>query len=56
MLEDHIQMPKTVTCGSFQIYFYKNLVFPEENIKIQSYKELTNNAIKTLLNELFTLD
>ena len=25
MLEDPIQMPKTVTCGPFQIYFYENL-------------------------------
>ena len=50
MLEDPIQMPKTVTCGPFQIHFYKNL-FPHEN----SYKKLTNSGIETLLNNLFTL-
>ena len=45
MLEDLIQMPKTVTCGPFQIYFYENLFFPDKNSKIQSYKKLTNNTI-----------
>ena len=43
--EDLIQMPKTVTCGPFQIYFYENLFFPDKNSKIQSYKKLTNNTI-----------
>ena len=56
MLEDPIQMPKTVTCGSFQIYFYKNLFFPDQNSKVRSYKKLTNSATETLLNEFFTLD
>ena len=27
MLEDPMQMPKTVTCGPFQMYFYENLFF-----------------------------
>ena len=56
MLEDPIQMPKTMTCGHFQIYFYENLFFPDENKKVHSYKKLTNSAIETLPNELFTLD
>ena len=29
MLENPIQMPKTVTCGRFQIDFYENLFFPQ---------------------------
>ena len=49
-------MPKTVTCGPFQIYFYEDFFFPDENCKIQSYKKLANNAIETLLKDRFTLD
>ena len=56
MLEDPIQMPKTVTCGPFQIYFSKNPFFPNKISKVHSYKKLTNNAIETPLNELFTLN
>ena len=56
MLEDPIQIPKTVTCEPFQIYFYKNLFFLDKNNKIQSYKKLPNNTTKTLLNKLFMFD
>ena len=56
MLEDPMQMSNAVLCGPFQIYFYENLFFSNENSKIHSYKNLTNNAIKILLSKLFTLD
>ena len=56
MLEDPIQKPTTVTCGPFQLYFYENLFFPDKNSKLHSYKKLTNTALETLLNELFTLN
>ena len=56
MLEDSIQKPATVTCGSFQLYSYENLFFPDKNKKLHSYKKLTNVALETLLNELFTLN
>ena len=56
ILQDPIKISKTVTCGTFQIYFYENLFFPDENSKTRSYKKLTNNAIDRLLNELSTLD
>ena len=56
MLEDPFQMEATITCGSFQLYFCENLFFPDENRKLKSYKKLTNVALETLLNELFTLD
>ena len=36
MLEDTIQMPKTATCGPFQIYFYKNLFFPMKTAKFKA--------------------
>ena len=31
MLEDPIPMETTITCGPFQLYFYENLFFPDEN-------------------------
>ena len=34
MVEDRLQDLKALTCGIFQIYFYKNLFDPEENSKI----------------------
>ena len=55
MLEDPIQKPTTVTCGPFQLYFYENLFFPDKNSKLHSYKKLTNTALETFLNKLFTL-
>ena len=56
MVEDLIQIPKTVNCGSFQIYIYKNIFLPNKSSKVDSYKKLTNSSTETLLNELFTLD
>ena len=56
MLEDPKQKPATVICGPFQLYFYKNLFFPDENSKLHSYKKLTNAALETILNEIFTLN
>ena len=51
MLEDLIQMVTTITCGPFQLYFYKNVFFPDKS-KLENYKKLTNIALETLLNEL----
>ena len=56
MLEGPMQKPTTVTCRPFQLYFYSNFSFPDENSKLHSYKKLTNTALETLLNELFPLD
>ena len=46
-VEDPIQIPKNVTCGPFQMYFYANLFFLDENSKVHSFKKLTNSAIET---------
>ena len=35
MLEDRFEDLDSATCGIFQIYFYENLLNPEENSKIQ---------------------
>lgn len=59
ILEDTVQMSNTVSYCIFKylfkFIFTKTFFFPYENSKIHSYKKLTNNAIGTLLNELFTL-
>ena len=41
MVEDPIQNLDTVAGGIFQIYFYDDLISPDENSKIQSNKKLT---------------
>ena len=51
MLEGPIQVETTSSFGPFQIYFYKNLFFLDEN-----NKKLTKVALEILLNVLFTLD
>ena len=56
LLEDPIQKMETSPCGALQLYFYKNLFFPDKNSKLHSYKKLANLATETLLNELFPLD
>ena len=56
MLEDPIQKTETSTCGPFQIYCYNNLLFPDKNSKLNSYKKLKKEASETLLNEIFPLD
>ena len=35
MLKDPIQMPKTVTCGPFLIYFYEKLSPPKKTAKFK---------------------
>ena len=56
LLEDPVQQMETTTCGAFQLYFFENLFFPAELTKLHSYQKLTNIAIETILDELFTLD
>ena len=56
LLEHPIQKIVALTCGHFQLYFYENLFFPDKNSYLHSYKTLSNLAIETLLNKLFTLD
>ena len=56
MVEDRLQDLKTSACGVFQIYFYKNLFDPGEESKINGETRLTKRTVKTLLNEILTLD
>ena len=56
MLEKLIQKIETDTCGAFQIYFYNNLFFSDENTKVHSYQTLTKDAVEQLLNRIFSED
>ena len=56
MVKDRVQDLNSVTWGIFLIYFYYNLLNPDENSKIQNKKRLNKKTIETLLNELFVLD
>ena len=56
MLEDAIQLSHTITCGPYQLYFYKNLFFSDKDSKLHNFKILTNAALETLLDELFSLN
>ena len=56
MVEGRVQDLDSVTCGIFQIYFYDNLLNPDQNSKIQNKKRLNRKTIEVLLNELFVLD
>ena len=55
MLEDPIQEIMSDTCGTFQIYFYENLFFPDNDSKIHKYKKL-EEAVQDLLNKIFSVD
>ena len=39
-----------------KMWTFLNLFFPDKNSKIQSFRKLTKEAIKTLLNKIFRLD
>ena len=56
MIEAKIQDLDSVTCGIFQIYFYDNLLNPDQNSKIQNKTNLNKKTKETLLNELFVLN
>ena len=56
MVEDRLQDLDSATCSIFQIYFYQNLLNPEENNKIQGNAKLNKKTVETLLNEVFSLD
>ena len=57
MVEDSIQMPDTVICGLFKIYFCENVFNQNEKGKTQKNKKLTKKkTIEMLLNELLILD
>ena len=55
MLEDDTTFTHN-NLRTFWNIFYKNLFFPDKDSKLCNYKKLTNDALETLLNKLFSLD
>ena len=53
ILENRVHDLLTTNCGSFQLYFYKNLFDPEEKSKILHHQKLTKNTLETLINKIF---
>ena len=56
ILENTIQVLTTVTCGQFQLYFYKNLFDPDDQSKTLNHQKLTKNTLETRINEIFSTD
>ena len=56
ILENTIQKLTPVTCGQFQLYFYKNLFDPHDQSKILNHQKLTKNIVETRVNEPFSTD
>ena len=54
ILENTIQDLLSTDCGTFQLYFYKNLFDPFEKSGIVEHKSLTVKTLETILNEIFT--
>ena len=55
MLEDPIQKLETLTCRPFQLYFFDNIFNIGKHSPIQKHNKLTNRAIETLINKIFSL-
>ena len=56
VLEDPIQELTTNTCGPYQLYFYENLFFLDNENKLYEYKKLTKEAVQDLLNKIFLIE
>ena len=56
ILENQIQDLINPNCGQFQLYFYKNLLDPDEKSKILSHGTLNESTLETIINETFSTD
>ena len=56
IIKNNLQELSSSTCGIFQLYFYKNLFDPSIQCLILQHKNLNTETIKTLLNEIFTIE
>ena len=54
ILENNLQELTSSTCGTFQLYFYKNLFDPSITSSILEQKALNTSTVQILLNEIFT--
>ena len=51
-----MQNLKTAACGSFQLYFWKNLFDPDEKSKIINHKMLNKSTLQTIIKEFFSTE
>ena len=56
ILENQIQDLISPNCRQFQLYFYKNLLDPDEKSKILSHGTLNKSNLGTIINENFSTD
>ena len=56
ILQNAVQNLKTAICGSFQLYFCKNLFDPDEKSKIINHKMLNKSTLQTSINEIFSTE
>ena len=56
ILENAVQNLLSATCGSFQLYFYKNVFDQYERSKILNHQRLTKNTLQFTINEIFSTD
>ena len=54
--ENAVQNLTSPNCGSFQLYFYKNLFDSDERSKTLNHKMLTKNTLETIINEIFSTE
>ena len=56
ILEQPVQNLTSTNCGIFQLYFYKNLLDPDEKSKIINHANLNKHTIEVIFNKIFTTD
>ena len=54
MMDDEVEESYSDTCSNFQLYFYKNLMDPNEKSIITHDEKLSKKTIEVLLNKIFT--
>ena len=52
--ENNVQNMLKPDCGTFELYFYKNVFDPDERSKILEHQKLTKNTLETIRNEIFS--
>ena len=56
MLENSVQNLASLNCGSFQLYFYKNLFDADEKSNILNHKMLNKSTLQTVINGIFSTE
>ena len=54
ILENTVQSLASPNCGTFQLFFYKNLFDLDERSKILNHKTLNKSTLQTIINETFS--